>query len=176
MGISKIQRGDGTAIFDISGDTVTAETLAQGATAHGADGEPITGTATSGVSPPSAIKAGDQIVMLSPTIKLSVSGASGFYEATGAKLTIPRTGTYRFQWVFTWGYSFTTFQTRLYKNGTAAGTSKSHTGDGDAQFSEDMACAAGDTIEVWLKGASKWGTLYGAAGNLAACINWDIGL
>lgn len=176
MGISKIQRGDGTAIFDISGDTVTAETLAKGATAHGADGEPITGAASSGVSPPSTIKAGDQIVMLSPTVKQSVSAASGMYEATGAKLTIPRKGTYRFKWVFTWGYSLRTFHTQLYKNGTAVGTAHTHTGDGDSVYSEDLTCAAGDVVEVWLKGVDYFGVSYGSAGNLAACINWDIRL
>lgn len=39
------QTSGGTAKFvDTSGDTVTAETLLSGYTAHGADGEPITGT------------------------------------------------------------------------------------------------------------------------------------
>lgn len=176
MGISKIQRGDGTAIFDISGDTVTAATLAQGATAHGADGEPITGAASSGVSPPSEITAGDQIVMLSPTIKLSTQAASNAYEASGATLTIPRAGTYRFKWVFTWGYSLRSFNTRLYKNGTAVGTTHTHTGDGDSVFSEDLECAAGDVVEVYFKGLYYFRVYYGSAGNLAACIDWDIGL
>lgn len=175
MGVSKVQKGDGTALIDLTTDTVTAATLAQGATAHGADGEPITGTATAGVSPPATITAGDQIVLLAPDIKLSISAQSGMEEATGVKLQIPRAGTYRFKWCFTWGYALTTFTTWLYKNGVAS-TAHTHYGEGDSTFEQDMECAAGDTVEVWLKGKYNWGTIYGAAGSLAACINWDIGL
>lgn len=47
MGINKIIYG-GETLIDLSGDTVTAETLAEGITAHRADGEQITGTMTSG--------------------------------------------------------------------------------------------------------------------------------
>jgi hypothetical protein len=43
MGNSKIVYG-GRALIDLTNDTVTAETLAEGTTAHGADGEPIVGT------------------------------------------------------------------------------------------------------------------------------------
>ena len=43
MGISKVVYNKETLI-DLTGDTVTAETLAEGETAHGADGELITGT------------------------------------------------------------------------------------------------------------------------------------
>lgn len=43
MGVSKVEFR-GTTLIDISGDTVTAASLAAGYTAHGSDGEPITGT------------------------------------------------------------------------------------------------------------------------------------
>lgn len=58
MGTSKVIFGNETLI-DISSDTVTAATLVSGATAHGADGEAITGTApkiiitADGTTPPS---------------------------------------------------------------------------------------------------------------------------
>ncbi len=39
---------DGETLIDISGDTVTAETLAQGATAHNSRGEKITGNMSAG--------------------------------------------------------------------------------------------------------------------------------
>ena len=48
MGVSKVEinNADGTknVLVDLTGDTVTADTLAEGVTAHGADGEEIIGT------------------------------------------------------------------------------------------------------------------------------------
>ncbi len=46
MANSKVVLGDGTVLIDLTADTVTAATLAEGVTAHGADGEAITGTNT----------------------------------------------------------------------------------------------------------------------------------
>lgn len=43
---SKVQLADGTILNDLTADTVSAETLLVGGTAHGADGQPITGTCT----------------------------------------------------------------------------------------------------------------------------------
>ena len=43
MGTSKVVLGS-NVLVDLTNDTVTAETLAEGITAHGADGEPIVGT------------------------------------------------------------------------------------------------------------------------------------
>jgi hypothetical protein len=45
MGISKVEY-DGEVLMDVSNDTVTPETLAQGATAHDANGDPIVGIMT----------------------------------------------------------------------------------------------------------------------------------
>lgn len=45
MAISKVIFGS-EILIDLTGDTVTADKLAQGITAHGKDGEPITGTNT----------------------------------------------------------------------------------------------------------------------------------
>lgn len=44
MANSKVQLADGTVLMDLTGDTVSPETLVQGATAHDAAGNPITGT------------------------------------------------------------------------------------------------------------------------------------
>lgn len=46
MANSKVVLGDGTVLIDLTADTVEASKLASGYTAHGADGEPITGTNT----------------------------------------------------------------------------------------------------------------------------------
>lgn len=49
MATNKVVYGD-EVLMDVSKDTVTPETLAQGVTAHNADGDPIVGTMTSGGS------------------------------------------------------------------------------------------------------------------------------
>ena len=43
MAVNRVDYG-GNTLVDLTADTVTAATLLQGRTAHGADGEPITGT------------------------------------------------------------------------------------------------------------------------------------
>ncbi len=48
MANSKVQLSDGTVLLDLTGDTVTPETLLSGVTAHNAAGEPIVGAATAG--------------------------------------------------------------------------------------------------------------------------------
>lgn len=54
MAVSKVimqdARGVQNVLVDLTGDTVTPEVLAAGYTAHGADGEPVTGTMTAGTS------------------------------------------------------------------------------------------------------------------------------
>lgn len=44
MAVSKIKLATGDVLIDLTADTVTSETLAEGVTAHGADGELIVGT------------------------------------------------------------------------------------------------------------------------------------
>lgn len=44
MANNKVQLSDGTVLLDLTGDTVTPETLMAGVTAHNAAGEPIVGT------------------------------------------------------------------------------------------------------------------------------------
>ena len=46
--VNKVSLADGTSLIDLTADTVTAETLLEGYTAHDASGAPITGTATGG--------------------------------------------------------------------------------------------------------------------------------
>ena len=46
MGVSKVVKSNGDVVIDLTADTITAADLANGKTAHGADGEQITGTNT----------------------------------------------------------------------------------------------------------------------------------
>ena len=47
--VNKVQLADGTSLIDISSDTVTADKLMQGYTAHDRTGALIMGTATGGI-------------------------------------------------------------------------------------------------------------------------------
>lgn len=62
MAISKVVFGSETLI-DLTADTVTADKLAQGITAHGKDGEPITGTNTFDVNSTDATAAVAEILL-----------------------------------------------------------------------------------------------------------------
>lgn len=48
MANNKVQLSDGTVLLDLTGDTVTPNTLLSGVTAHNAAGERIVGTVTAG--------------------------------------------------------------------------------------------------------------------------------
>lgn len=48
MAVSKVQKSTGEVLIDLTGDTVTADKLMQGYTAHDRSGAAITGTATGG--------------------------------------------------------------------------------------------------------------------------------
>ena len=48
MGVSKVELSNGETLVDLTEDTVTAETLGEGATAHNSKGEEIVGTMKSG--------------------------------------------------------------------------------------------------------------------------------
>lgn len=50
MANNKVQLSDGTALLDLTGDTVTPETLLSGVTAHDAAGNSIVGTSGGGVT------------------------------------------------------------------------------------------------------------------------------
>lgn len=170
MGVSKVQKPDGTVMADLTGDSVTAATLAQGATAHGADGEPITGAASFGGGVPNPVTAGDTPVLFNPAIAKATSSSA--LIATSVSLTVPRAGTWRFTYVTSDCYQ-TAITSRLYKNGVAAGAQ--HASQYNAVWTDDIACAAGDTIIIWIKGGTQMGSTVGSAGRLAACIDWDNG-
>lgn len=50
MEASKVVLANGEVLIDLTEDTVAPETLAEGVTAHGADGKPIVGTMRTGTT------------------------------------------------------------------------------------------------------------------------------
>lgn len=70
MGISKVVYG-GNTLIDLTGDTVTADKLLKGITAHGKDGEVVTGTCTYDVD------SNDATVVVAEILKGKTSYARG---------------------------------------------------------------------------------------------------
>ena len=70
MGISKVVYG-GNTLIDLTGDTVTADKLLKGITAHGKDGEAVTGTCTYDVD------SNDATVVVAEILKGKTSYARG---------------------------------------------------------------------------------------------------
>lgn len=70
MGINKVVYG-GKTLIDLAGDTVTADKLLNGITAHGKDGEPVTGECTFDVD------SGDATVAVAEILKGKTAYARG---------------------------------------------------------------------------------------------------
>lgn len=151
--------------MDLTSDTITPESVLAGFTGHGADGEPITGTASGG-GLPSVIRAGDTPVLYSPCTTLYRTSSSAV--DSGASITIPRSGQYRFKWS-TDGETNGRAKSQIYVNGTAYGSVIS--GDGAKQV--DINVNAGDVIKLYLSGGSY--TYYVFISGLVACIDWNNG-
>lgn len=111
MAISKIIL-NGVTQMDLTGDTVVADKLLSPYTAHGADGEPVTGTASGGVA--------KNVQVVQGTTRTT----SSTMTAIGAEMTVSKTGTYDVYWtgVRTNTSGSYTFATQLYIDGSAYGS------------------------------------------------------
>lgn len=79
MGVNKVEYG-GIVLIDLTGDTVTEDTLTKGITAHNAKGEPITGThVCSGGSTPKLI---EKTITENGTYNAADEGADGYSAVT----------------------------------------------------------------------------------------------
>lgn len=93
MAVSKVIYG-GDTIVDLTADTVTAETLADGVTAHGANGESIVGTMRRGEDLEAVLTEQEELIAtLQDTLRQKTEGSGGtdtrFVElVTGAITTI----------------------------------------------------------------------------------------
>lgn len=77
MAINKVVYGDSTLV-DLTGDTVTAEHLEQGYTAHDKAGNPVTGTLT---QPSGPHRTSDDLTVSGAT----VTAPAGIYDASASK-------------------------------------------------------------------------------------------
>lgn len=148
MAISKIIL-NGVTQIDLTSDTVAASNLISPNTAHGADGEPVVGTASQGITPTGTKNisitqngtttedvtnyASAQITVNVPSgSSMNVQVAQGvnrvntttYTEVSGQSLTVAKTGTYNVYWT---GYRSSTSGTsgsQLYINDSAYGTAQ----------------------------------------------------
>lgn len=99
MGKSKIVLADGRVLIDLTSDTITKEKLLKGYTAHGADGEQITGTCEYDANTQDATATEDEILTgktaynkgVKLTGKMKNNGAiSGKISTKNGQYTVPQ--------------------------------------------------------------------------------------
>ena len=177
MAVSKVVYG-GNTLIDLTGDTVAADKLLSGYTAHDAAGNAITGTATAGGGgAPSTIVAGDTPVAMNPIV--CTASSTSALTATNLTQTINKAGTYRVRFVVGGGDESSTSyhaKAQLYKNGVAVGSSVSNDGTSSTCLVEnDVECAAGDVLTAYLQGYKYWSYTLGYVTMMVASIDWDYG-
>lgn len=168
MNTNKVDFG-GKTLIDLTNDTVTPETLAEGVTAHDASGEIIEGEAELGFS--GTPTAGDTPVIYADG---AYQSAESTLADTGLSITIKKAGTYRIKWNCAGGNGLSnTLTSQLYLNGIAVGEEiiTSTTGS----YSMDLTCAAGDKISLYFAGYKYAFNYFGGCGGLCACVDWDNG-
>lgn len=148
MAISKLIL-NGVTQMDLTGDTVAAANLLSPNTAHGADGEPIVGTASGGTSKSTQVVQG------------TTRTNSSTVTAIGAEMTVSKTGTYDVYWSAfrnntSSGY---TWQSQLYIDGTAHGSANtSFTNNQQNNHLTNVSLTANQKIRVY--GSTTRGSSY----------------
>ena len=125
---------------------------------------------SSGGGLPDTIIAGDTPIIASNVMVKTISDSN--ITATGIKIVVPKTGTYRFK--FTCGRTNITgdWTTQLYKNGSAISGAVSTWSNYEGYCIADVSCDSGDEIEIYAKSR---GTNYrNIICQLVACIDWNI--
>ena len=119
---------------------------------------------------PDTIIVGDTPIIASNVMVKTITDSD--MTATGIKIVVPKTGTYRFK--FTCGRTNLTggWTTQLYKNGSAISGAVSTWSSYEGYCIADVSCDSGDEIEIY---AQSRGTNYrNIIGQLVACIDWNI--
>lgn len=125
---------------------------------------------SSGGGLPDTVEAGDTPIIASNVMAKTITDSN--MTATGIKIVVPKTGTYRFK--FACGRTNLTgdWTTQLYKNGVAISGAVSTWSSYEGYCIADVSCDSGDEIEIY---AQSRGTNYrNIIGQLVACIDWNI--
>lgn len=162
-------------LIDLTSDTVTADKLLTGYTAHDAAGNLITGeldVSRTSVTP----TPGDTVVK---AVLTSIEAkTSSTVSATGIKMVISIPGIYRLKTIAHNSYSASSSSgynshVQFYKNGTAIGTATEISATSTVAVEEDIECAANDEIEIYASSADS--SYITTCNGLFACIDWDNG-
>ena len=123
-----------------------------------------------GTGLPDAIIAGDTPIISSSVISKTIVGNK--ITATGIKIVVPKTGTYRFK--FACGRTNITgdWTTQLYKNGSAISGAVSTWSSYEGYCIADVSCDSEDEIEIYAQ--SRGANYRNIIGQLVACIDWNI--
>lgn len=125
---------------------------------------------SSGGGLPDTVEAGDTPIIASNVMVKTIADSN--ITATGIKIVVPKTGTYRFK--FACGRTNITgdWTTQLYKNGSAISGAVSTWSNYEGYCIADVSCDSEDEIEIY---AQSRGTNYrNIIGQLVACIDWNI--
>lgn len=125
---------------------------------------------SSGGGLPDTVIAGDTPIIASNVMVKTIANSD--ITATGIKIVVPKTGTYRFK--FACGRTNLTgdWTTQLYKNGVAISGAVSTWSSYEGYCIADVSCDSGDEIEIY---AQSRGTNYrNIISQLVACIDWNI--
>lgn len=128
------------------------------------------GGSSGGTGLPDTIIAGDTPIIASNIMVKTITNID--MTATGIKIVVPKTGTYRFK--FACGRTNLTgdWTTQLYKNGVAISGAVSTWSSYEGYCIADVSCDSGDEIEIY---AQSRGTNYrNIISQLVACIDWNI--
>ena len=119
---------------------------------------------------PDTIIAGDTPIIASNVMVKTI--ASSKITATGIKIVVPKTGTYRLK--FTCGRTNTTgdYTTQLYKNGVEISGAVATWSNYEGYCIADVSCDSEDEIEIYAQ--SRGANYRNIIGQLVACIDWNI--
>lgn len=125
---------------------------------------------SSGGGLPDTVEAGDTPIIASNVMVKTI--VDNQITATGIKIVVPKTGTYRFK--FACGRTNITgdWTTQLYKNGSAISGAVSTWSNYEGYCIADVSCDSGDEIEIYAQ--SRGENYRNIIGQLVACIDWNI--
>ena len=125
---------------------------------------------SSGGGLPDTVIAGDTPIIASNVMVKTIANSN--ITATGIKIVVPKTGTYRFKFACGRTNISGDYTAQLYKNGVAISGAVSTWSNYEGYCIADVSCDSGDEIEIY---AQSRGTNYrNIIGQLVACIDWNI--
>ena len=156
----------GNVLIDLTGDTVTPDTLSKGITAHDKSGNAIVGTNQGGGMVIPTPTPGDYPVLVNHTVVRRNQTSLG---DVGLTLTVPVSGTYRIKWTAFRTNNSNTFGTRIYVNGSAKGTEVTTWTNTYYQANQlDLALNKGDVVSVYCRSRST--SYYIFVSDLSLCV------